>query len=166
VKTSTTESSPFIFLGGIHGVGKTTYANNEFVKLGYHCVTASSLIKNFKGNTSNDKKVTDVSDNQKALIYQLTIERESNSKILLDGHFCLINSDNLVEPICLETFKSINPDLLILLKCDPNKITKRLLNRDGKEWSLNFIRSFQEQEEKHAKLVSKELKIPLRIVSK
>ena len=153
----------FIFLGGVHGVGKTTLCNSRFVSEGYHCVTASSLTKAYKNGTDRDKRVDDIDDNQIALLKQLNLEKEKHQRLLLDGHFCLINSFDQIEPIDVEVFKAINPALLILLKCNPVEIAERLTKRDGKPWRVKFMREFQELEESHAQVVSKKMNIPLKI---
>ena len=156
--------TPFIFLGGVHGVGKTTVCNTIFVKAGYYCVTASSLIKTFKSNTDKGKRVDDIADNQTVLLNQLAIERKKHNQLLLDGHFCLIDSRDQIEPIAVDVFNAINPDLLILLKGNPEEIAERLAKRDGKPWSSAFIQQFQNEEELHAKLISRELTIPLKVI--
>ena len=39
------KESSIIFLGGIHGVGKTTMCENFFASSGYYCVTANVFVK-------------------------------------------------------------------------------------------------------------------------
>lgn len=165
LKSYLDNSSSFVFLGGVHGVGKTTACNTVFVEAGYCCVTASSLIKTFKSNTDKGKRVNDIAYNQAALLKQLAIERQKHDQLLLDGHFCLINSRDQIEPIAVDVFNAINPDLLILLKGDPEVIAERLTRRDGKPWSLTFIQQFQEAEERHAQLISRKLNTPLKVIA-
>lgn len=159
-------SPSFAFLGGVHGVGKTTLCNTVFVEAGYYCVTASSLIKTFKNNTDRDKRVDNIADNQVALLKQLYIERQNHNHLLLDGHFCLIDARDKIEPIDLEVFKAINPDFLILLKANPQEIAERLTRRDGKPWSPEFVRQFQDKEEHHAQLISRELNTSLKVITR
>lgn len=146
-------------------MGKTTLCNTVFIEAGYYCVTASTLIKKFKNNTDKDKRVADISDNQVALLKQLETERQNHSQLLLDGHFCLIDARYKIEPIGVDVFKAINPDLFILLKGNPQYIAERLTKRDGKPWSPAFIQNFQEEEELHAQLVAQELKTPLKVIA-
>lgn len=153
----------FVFLGGIHGVGKTTLCNNIFKELGYQCVTASSLIKDYGFRIRTDKQVKSISDNQKALIEQLSIEKHNHNKLLLDGHFSLVNSQQEIECIELDVFQSMSPDQLILITANPEIIAQRLENRDSHKWDALFIKIFQEVEEKHARYISKELNIPLQV---
>jgi adenylate kinase len=150
-----------IFLGGVHGVGKSTLCKNLFLPAGYYCVTASELIKDAGGAVRKDKKVSALDDNQAKLITQLSRIRNSYARFLLDGHFTLINSHGHIVPIPIHVFRKIRPNVLILLTETPNELAGRLNARDGKKWSLSLIKTFQEQELKHARSVAFELKIPL-----
>jgi len=165
-KLSTISSNPtsLIFVGGIHGVGKTTICQKVFVPLGYHCVTASSLISAYGGRADTNKRVDDVSNNQVALIEQLAFEKKMHCRLLLDGHFTLINSREQIEPIALGVFQKMKPTHIILFKGDPSEIAKRLEVRDGRKWSPEFISSFQDAEERHARHVSDSIGIPLQII--
>ena len=50
------------FIGGIHGVGKTTFCKLLTERIGYLHYSASSLIKEYK-NLEKDKKVDKVNEN-------------------------------------------------------------------------------------------------------
>lgn len=153
-----------IFLGGVHGVGKSTLCNEIFTKHGYPCVTASSLIKSYTA-INQDKTVKNIEDNQQKLLTQLALEKKRHEKIVLDGHYCIINLDKEIIPIELNIFSEINPSALLLLKDCPKKIVSRLKNRDLHDWDESFIKNFQEAEESHAIYLSKELQVPLQIIS-
>lgn len=154
----------FIFLGGVHGVGKTTVCEQVFTPAGYRCVTASSLIKAYGVRPDQNKRVQKVADNQVAPIEQLDFEKQHHDRLLLDGHYCLNNGQNQIEPIDIEVFGKIRPDTFVLLKDCPNKIAKRLKNRDGKKWDGAFVEQFQEAEEQHAEYISYKLNIPFQII--
>lgn len=156
---------PFVFLGGIHGVGKTTACERVFIPAGYHCVTASSLIKAYGVRSDQNKRVENVADNQAALIAQLALEKECHNQLLLDGHYCLISSKGTFESIDIDVFRQIKPSAFILLKDCPSVIAQRLKNRDGKTWDQSFVEQFQVAEEQHAQYISHELNIPLHIFS-
>jgi adenylate kinase len=156
-------SPTLIFIGGIHGVGKTTLCKKVFSPLGFHCMTASSLIEAYGRRTNKNKRVEDVPGNQSVLIEQLNNEKKNHCRLLLDGHFTLLNSNNQIEPIDLSVFQKMKPSLLIFIKGDPKELVKRLAVRDGREWSLTIVKSFQRAEENHALLVSRTLGIPLQI---
>jgi adenylate kinase len=156
--------SSLIFVGGIHGVGKTTICQKAFAPLGYCCMTASLLISAYGRSTDNDKRVDNVSGNQTALIEQLAIEKMKHCRIVLDGHFTLITSQGQIEPIDLSVFEEMNPTQLILIKGDPKETAGRLAVRDGKKWNQKFVTAFQKAEEKHARYVSITTGIPLQII--
>jgi adenylate kinase len=165
LKSLLDQPPPFVFLGGIHGVGKSTMCDGVFVPAGYHYVTASSLIKEYKNYSDREKRVDDIADNQLALLRQLEFEKGNKKHLLLDGHFCLLNSLSAVEPIEIDVFVAINPDILVLIKCDPKEIARRLTKRYGKTWCPKMLKKFQDSEEIHAERVSVRLGIQLIIVS-
>ncbi|MCE7914682.1 MAG: hypothetical protein DYH15_08370 [Nitrosomonas sp. PRO4] len=156
--------SSLIFVGGIHGVGKTTLCLKAFAPFGYQCMTASFLISTYGRRIDKNKQVHDIYDNQTALIEQLVLEKKKYCRFLLDGHFTLINSQGHIEPVDHSVFQRINPTQLILIKGDPEEIARRLAIRDGKEWNPTFVEEFQKEEEKHAKLISKKLKKDLFVL--
>ena len=157
------KESSLIFLGGVHGVGKTTICKQFFVPSGYYCITASSLIKAYGARPDKNKKVEKITDNQTMLIQQLNLEKKCQNHILLDGHYCLIDKHKRICPIEAETFRQINPLCLLLLKDFPINIASRLINRDDEKWTKDFIEQFQYSEENHAKRISCEFSIPLHI---
>lgn len=165
-KASPISSTPssLIFVGGIHGVGKTTICLKAFVPFGYHCMTASSLISAYGRRIDKNKRVDDIDDNQVALIEQLALEKKKHCRFILDGHFTLINSQGQIEPIDRSVFQGINPTQLILIQGDPKEIARRLAVRDGKEWDPVFVAIFQKEEEKYARLISKDLKKDLFVI--
>ena len=157
------KKSSIIFLGGIHGVGKTTMCEKSFASSGYHCVTASSLIREYGTKPDDSKKVGNITDNQVKLIRQLNIKKKSHNHILIDGHYCVIDGGKRICQIESDVFQKINPSCLLLLKDSPINIAGRLINRDGMKWTEKFIEEFQKYEESHAKKISFELSIPLHI---
>ena len=59
-----------VFVGGIHGVGKTYLGEPVAKTLGVRHATASQLIREERGLQSwgSDKRVSDINDNQRALV--------------------------------------------------------------------------------------------------
>ena len=98
------KQSSIIFLGGIHGVGKTTICEKIFTLSGYYCVTASSLIREHETKSDDGKKVRNVTDNQIKLVRQLNIKKKSHNHIILDGHYCVINDSKRICQIELDVF--------------------------------------------------------------
>ncbi|TLS68127.1 hypothetical protein FEF65_03785 [Mariprofundus erugo] len=156
-------SSSMLFVGGIHGVGKSTICQKAFGPLGYQCETASSLIAAHGRRIEKEKRVNDVSDNQTVLLQQLQSAKEQYCRLLLDGHFTLINSQGQIEPIETAVFEAMNPGRLILIKGDTEEISRRLAARDNKKWDASFLTKFQNAEEGHARYVAEKIQVPLLI---
>ncbi len=158
-------ASHMVFVGGIHGVGKSTICQQVFQPAGYQCVTASSLIAEHGRKTDHNKRVDRVSDNQAVLLQAIGNAKSKHDRLLLDGHFTLINVHEEIEPIDVEVFREMNPSQLILIKGQPSEIAARLKERDGKKWMSSFLEKFQEEEEAHARRVAKDIGVPLRIIN-
>jgi adenylate kinase len=156
-------NSSMLFLGGVHGVGKSTMCQKALGPLGYRCETASSLITAYGNRVLRGKKVTDVGANQVALLEQLRHSRKQYLRFILDGHFTLVNAKGKIERIEADVFSEINPDRLILIKGDPKVISSRLSVRDGKKWDHAFLDKFQHEEEEHANYVAEKIGVPLQI---
>jgi len=152
-----------LFVGGVHGVGKSTICQKAFGPLGYQCKTSSSLIAAHGKRVDKKKRVSDVSDNQVALLEQLQSAKEQYCRLLLDGHFTLINSQGQIEPIDPTVFETMKPGRLILIKGDAEEISRRLAARDGNKWDSSFLKTFQSAEEEHARYVSEKIQVPLQI---
>lgn len=154
-----------VFVGGVHGVGKSTICRDVFDTLGYECVTASSLISAYGRETDHDKRVDHVEENQSLLLEALDKAKAMNGRMLLDGHYTLINAQGDIKPIDIEVFRAMRPSHLILIKGKPDEIANRLQSRDKKLWTKSFLAKFQEAEEANARHVAKTIGVPLRIIS-
>lgn len=151
-----------LFIGGIHGVGKSTYCSNHLTPLGIKCVTASSLIREHKASLINTNKlVKDIDSNQEILLAAIEKEKESEDPLAIDGHFTLLNQESVITSVSVDVFSAISPDKIILLTANPSTILSRIENRDGTEWSLPLIEDFQNNEVAHAHHVAKELDIEI-----
>jgi len=158
------QNSRMVFIGGVHGAGKGTVCEKIFTPAGYHCVSASSLIADQGRKTDHNKRVISVSVNQSVLIEALEKKMKNNNRLLLDGHFTLINDQENIEPIDIEVFRAMKVSQLFLVKGRADEISVRLRNRDNRKWNTSFIDRFQKEEENHARYVAKDLGIPLRIL--
>jgi len=156
-------TSSMLFVGGVHGVGKSTMCQKALGPIGYRCETASSLIAAYGNRVHREKMVADVAANQVALLEQLRISRKQYLRFILDGHFTLINAKGKIERIESDVFAEINPDRLILIKGDPKVISSRLSARDGRKWDCGLLEKFQHEEEEHAYYVAKKIGVPLQI---
>jgi adenylate kinase len=152
-----------VFIGGVHGVGKTHFCNRIISDFDVSHVTASELIGRHVKHQI-DKTVSDIEGNQLILAEELSRYQTTCQTILLDGHFCLLNSTSDVQDVPLETFKAISPSAIIVLIDNPEKIVERLSNRDNRMHSIKLIAELQSRELARANLASQSLQIPISII--
>ena len=165
VEGTHTSATAVLFVGGIHGVGKSRLSATLAAQLQFPHVTAGSLIQSGADSEhSAGKAVDDLEANQSRLLTALERRRHAAPGLLLDGHFCLLGPDAAIQPIPLTVFESIAPYALLLLTDDPIQIQTRLQQRDGHHYTLAFLERFQQQETAHAERVSADLHIPLGII--
>ncbi|WP_288243937.1 ATP-binding protein [uncultured Chryseobacterium sp.] len=153
-----------IFIGGIHGSGKGQICKEVIVKTSLIHLTASDILKWNDISEQNSKKVENIKYTQDRLINNLVKIVNPNAKYLLDGHYCLLNSNNIPERIPIQTFIEINPIKIILVIADSKEIKERLEKRDNKIYELSLIEDFQNLEILYAKEISNTLSIPLLII--
>lgn len=143
------------FIGGIHGVGKSTICRHLSSELQLEYLSASELLKWKDINEDSNKKVKDIRDTQNRLILDLTNSVQKEKYYLLDGHYCLLNSNNEVVNVPLEIFEKINPFSLNLIVSDIAEIKNRLETRDDKPYDYALLERLQSQELIYAKRLSK-----------
>lgn len=154
------------FVGGIHGVGKSTICKQICKELNFEYLSASELIKWAEMNfNTNDKRVFNILDTQERLIIGLQNIIQKRRRYILDGHYCLINCDNKIENIPIETFIQINPSSFNLILGDITEIKSRIGRRDKQEYDNNLLETMQKEEENYAKFLSETLKVPLNTVN-
>lgn len=87
-------ANKIIFIGGIHGVGKTSLCEELSNQIGTHYFSASKLIKRLKKDhcDNENKAVKDIDGNQELLLTAINQYINKNIIVLLDGHFCLLSS--------------------------------------------------------------------------
>ena len=153
-----------IFISGVHGVGKSYFCNLLKERLGISDYTASQLIAETKqSGFSPDKKVADIDQNQQYLLRAVDNLRSQGAEFLLDGHFCLLNTNGEITRIPEDTFTRLNPDAIVLLTDDPNVIVQRRFARDHVELKVDDIARFQEAEIMYANEVAARLGVPLKV---
>lgn len=149
-----------IFIGGIHGVGKTSLCKDLATQHEIPHFSASKLISNEKEEVySLNKLIPDIEQNQDLLsnsLNRLTI----SSWFLLDGHFCLLNQSSEITRIPYETFSRISPTIIIVLTDLIGSIQERFSQRDGYQFDSNLLESFQTAEIEYAREISNQLNIP------
>ncbi len=147
------------FVGGIHGVGKSTICKDICEKLGINYLSASEVLKWGKLNADEkNKMVDDISLTQNLLIIGLNKLVEKGKYYILDGHYCLLNKEGSIERIPFETFQKINPNSLYIITAEIFDIKRNLEFRDNHEYSSELLEEMQEAEIRYAKIISEKLK--------
>lgn len=160
----------FVFVGGIHGVGKSTICTRICAELRFEYLSASELIKDYKNSldkadTDRDRRVDDINENQNILIEALNEFISSLKCYLIDGHFTLFDLGGQVQPIPISTFKAIMPSVLIVFTDDPAMIKKRLQQRDGIIYDEKTLAHMQAKELEHAHSIGSQLNIKVHVIS-
>ena len=124
-----------MFIGGVHGVGKTTICKASLDPLGFDCISASELIRRHVTMHKTDKRVRNVGKNQDVLVAESNKEKLKSLLYGLDGHYCLLNKDGAIERLPVEVFGSLGFDLLALVDSTVDAAVKHLQARDRTKWS-------------------------------
>ena len=152
------------FIGGIHGVGKSTVCHQICDKIDIEYLSASELIKWAEINTEKlNKKVKCIHETQDRLVIGLNNKIVENKFYLLDGHYSLLDQNNEIVNVPIETFKRINPNSLNIITGKISEIKIRLQNRDKKPYDQDLLRRMQNNELAYAKSLSISLGINLNI---
>ena len=153
-----------IFVGGIHGVGKTYFCKKIATELNMKHYSSSDLIfEQTNENPSKNKQVNSPNSNQELLIKAVKNIYKTKTTFLLDGHCCLLNKCGDIEKISLHTFEKLNPRAMIVMIDSIDSISQRLLQRDTLKYDYLLLSNFQELELAYSKVISKHLEIPLFI---
>lgn len=155
-----------IFLAGIHGVGKTYFATRLPAELGLKHASASQLIREERASVTwgKDKRVAQVDENQAALGQAVRRHNDAGIRLLLDGHFVLLDTQGAYLPIGAEVFRSLDLDGVVLLEADPSVIICRTYERDQIQREKGDVETFMAEERRQAQAVCGELDIPLTIL--
>jgi adenylate kinase len=161
--------NPTIFIGGVHGAGKTKFSKDLAPLLGASHVTASGLIRETASTSDTvtvgigGKAVPDVDANQLLLLRGLELlkARIGSGPVLLDGHFVLLDATGEVAEIPLAVYEAIAPVAVLLVEADAKTIHARLLERDGEAPSVATLANLIVRERAHANEVCARLGLPL-----
>ncbi|HDX9708503.1 MULTISPECIES: ATP-binding protein [Bacillus cereus group] len=152
----------YIFLSGIHGVGKSTLAAQLEKEINIKTFSVSDLIRKAGNNISTSIKSTEnISSNQDLWKVELNKLNIGDSKLLLDGHFCLLNKNRNINSLPFSTFKDTCMKKIICIEAEPQIIRERLLKRDKNEYSVALLSEFQNCELQQATRYSSENNISL-----
>ena len=159
-----------VFVGGIHGVGKTSISRSLAEMLPAVHVTAGTLIRETASSDHvvtvgvGNKAVPDVDGNQELLLRGLASFRARigpNQPLILDGHFCLLDPSGNVAEISLDVFAAMEPTAVLLVTAEPEAVRARLMRRDAESPPLDVIAQLSNREEARAVEVSTALAIPM-----
>lgn len=156
------QSKNIIFVGGVHAVGKSTFADYvRKIASNIELLSCSALLN---WENPEDKEVEDVMTNQERLVSALNNVVDIDKPYLIDGHFCLLDQNHNIVPVDYAVIKAINPRRIFLLVEDVNVIHDRLLTRDGKDYSLNLLSEMSAKEQELAENFSTQYDVPLLIL--
>jgi adenylate kinase len=149
-----------IFIGGIHGVGKGTLCKRVCNELNLRHLSASQVLKWEEISKKENKLVKDFTLTQDRLITNLQHIVKENERYVLDGHYCLLNKNNVPEKIDFDTFRTLDPFAFIIVVDDVQEIKRRLESRDNREYDFDLLLKFQELETQYSKELAAQLYKP------
>ena len=157
-----------IFIGGVHGVGKSTACSQAADNLSCLHVRASDVIRQERSNAiaRHGKLVKDVNGNQELLLqgFERIKSSATTQCILLDGHYALRDSSRTIQLLPATVFQGLGLNGLVCLENDPSVIVKRINARDGSSISIEEVSKLQKFELKNAQTISNVLSLPLSIL--
>ncbi|WP_269234234.1 ATP-binding protein [Flavobacterium flavigenum] len=148
------------FIGGIHGVGKGTICKEIASKTRLIHITASQVLKWEEISDSNNKLVKDITSSQNRLVEGLKNLIKKDETYLLDGHFCLLDSNGVSKRVDEDTFDQINPKIIAIVIDDAEKVAERLQSRDYKIYDVGVLNQLQLMEIEYAKYLSNKYSVP------
>lgn len=155
-----------VFLGGVHGTRKGFIASKLCSNLSTKYLSASELIRWSEISPDNKNKVVnDIPNTQERLIKALNVACVDGENYLLDGHYCLLNSNREPTKIEFEIFSEINPSVLLIIMTEPQLIIERLSKRDNRNYDISLIEEMQSVEKEYAEEISSKLNVPLYFVN-
>lgn len=153
-----------IFVGGVHGVGKSTCCEQAARALGIQHRSASAMIKSQQAEaiSTTGKAVVSPAANQRLLIQAVTTFFAAGERILLlDGHFTIPTTAGQEERVPAEVFEAINISGIVVLLEEPHVIRKHRMRRDGTAPDVAEIEVAQAMELEHAQQIACALPCPI-----
>jgi adenylate kinase len=124
--------------------------------------SAGDLISQVNGEIYGaNKVVADKVGNQDILAIQIARLLKQYDRILLAGHFCIVNKHGEVDCLPQEAFKNLHLDKIILLEAEEEQILDHLRVRDAKKYSPELVAALMQTEREMAYAVSAELNCPI-----
>ena len=142
-----------IFVGGVHGSGKTELCKKIQEKIDCVYLSASQLLKWSK----KEKNVEDVQENQRKLKELLKKKMQDDKLYLIDGHFALWNNEYKCEKVPLTFFEGLNIKCILLVVENEDVIEKRLFVRNEINVLSENIVSISMVEKEYSQFVAEKL---------
>lgn len=142
-----------IFVGGVHGSGKTELCKKIQEKIECVYLSASQLLRWSK----KEKNVENVQENQKILKELLKKEMQDDKLYLIDGHFALWNNEYKCEKVPLTFFEGLNIKCILLVVENEDVIEKRLFVRNEINVLSENIISISMVEKNYSQFVAEKL---------
>lgn len=158
-------SKNIFFVGGIHGVGKTTFCNSTSNQYNIEHFSASNLIANYKNRPFKSLFVDEIEKNQDILVTVTKNLFNPNKMYLLDGHFYLLNKHKQPEKIPKSTFINLGIKKILILTEDVNIIFTRLKSRNNYSYDLNMLNELQNKEIEYSREISSILGVPYKCIN-
>lgn len=156
-----------IFVGGIHGVGKSTLCSLFVESRGGEWIhlSAGELIRKESDLLNADcNSWVNVEHNQQLLLRALRTNPFSHRRVMLDGHFVLRNQDGALTPVSEYVFKELKLTGVILVEANPDLIVSRLQERSGLTYSIDDVAVFLKMEKTQAEKICSSLHLPFQVV--
>lgn len=142
-----------IFVGGVHGSGKTELCKKIQEKIDCVYLSASQLLKWSKKEIT----VENVQENQRILKEHLKKEMQDDKLYLIDGHFALWNKEYKCEKVPLAFFENLNIKCILLVVENEDVIEKRLFLRNEINVLSENIVSISMVEKEYSQFVAEKL---------
>lgn len=150
-----------IFVGGVHGSGKTTLCERIQKELNCHYISASKLL-NWK---KIEKNVEDITANQQILKKLLKEKIRGEECYLIDGHFALWNNQFQCEKVSVDFFYELNIISIIFVKEEHAVVRERIVSKTKMNVSMDDVIRLSKAEYDQARCVAEKLGVPIYEVS-
>lgn len=154
-----------VFIGGVYGVGKTMLSKEISAKYKIPFYNASDLIsKQINEDYQFAKGVSNVDSNQTLLIKEVTSLLKNHSKLILNGHFCVLDMQDNIISLSEDIFQFLNIEKIVLLESEISILKQNLENRNNQMFNEEMLHKLAVVERNTAISVSKRFNLPLTII--
>lgn len=155
-----------VLVAGAHGAGKTFLAKPAAERLGFRYATASQLIREERGHATwtETRQVTQIDENQIALVRAVARILNGGEQLLLDGHLVLRSRPNEHQRLHESVFRSLRCRGIIILTAPIDILLSRLRARGDDTWTTDELAAFCEAENEHGAAVATQLGIAVTVL--